>query len=235
MSSWQDRFRSKATSASTRAKLREDDRILEALSQPQRKTPEERAASKAERLAKLRTRRNRETGQTFPERVRQSDALDLDSPGEVSVAWPGTVKPAGNAHETPLVRHRRVQNERDLTCLALESAGRRLDDLKARLSEPNRVCVVRLIRYAPRALDSDNLIGAFKGVRDEVALRLGLDDRDPRLAFFCYDERGSAEELLVHLRIDAVQWLDPLHTDELRRIAERATIDAEHAARRRSR
>lgn len=36
---------------------------------------------------------------------------------------------------------------------------------------------VRLVRLAPRTLDSDNLRSAFKAVRDEIALMCGFDDR----------------------------------------------------------
>lgn len=39
-------------------------------------------------------------------------------------------------------------------------------------------CVVKLIRIAPRALDSDNLAGSFKHVQDAIAKKLGVDDGD---------------------------------------------------------
>lgn len=39
-------------------------------------------------------------------------------------------------------------------------------------------CVVRLTRIGPKALDTDNLAGAFKGCRDAIAKRLGVDDGD---------------------------------------------------------
>jgi len=40
---------------------------------------------------------------------------------------------------------------------------------------------VELTRVAPRSLDSDNLQGAFKAVRDAVAAWLGIDDGDDRI------------------------------------------------------
>jgi hypothetical protein len=41
---------------------------------------------------------------------------------------------------------------------------------------------VLLVRVAPRPLDDDNLSGALKGCRDQIADWLGLkDDRDPRV------------------------------------------------------
>lgn len=48
---------------------------------------------------------------------------------------------------------------------------------KANLEMPLRVTLTRL---SPRYLDSDNLQGAFKHVRDGVADAVGVDDRDPR-------------------------------------------------------
>lgn len=51
-------------------------------------------------------------------------------------------------------------------------------------------CTVQLIRLAPRALDDDNLQGAFKSLRDGIADRLGVDDADPRVQWLYSQERG---------------------------------------------
>jgi hypothetical protein len=37
-------------------------------------------------------------------------------------------------------------------------------------------CVVKLTRIGQRELDGDNLQGAFKGIRDQIAKTLGVDD-----------------------------------------------------------
>ncbi len=42
---------------------------------------------------------------------------------------------------------------------------------------------VTLTRLSAGELDDDNLRGALKGVRDGVADRLGVDDRDPRVTW----------------------------------------------------
>lgn len=44
-------------------------------------------------------------------------------------------------------------------------------------------CLVKLTRVGPKAMDSDNLTSAFKGIRDAIARRLGIDDGDPRIKF----------------------------------------------------
>jgi hypothetical protein len=40
---------------------------------------------------------------------------------------------------------------------------------------------ITFTRHAARTLDSDNLAGAFKHVRDQVAFHVGVDDGDPRI------------------------------------------------------
>lgn len=39
--------------------------------------------------------------------------------------------------------------------------------------------VITFTRHSPHLLDSDNLAGAFKHVRDQVAREIGIDDGDP--------------------------------------------------------
>lgn len=44
-------------------------------------------------------------------------------------------------------------------------------------------CVVKLTRVGPKRMDDDNLAGSFKGTRDAIARKLGVDDGDPRIKF----------------------------------------------------
>lgn len=73
-----------------------------------------------------------------------------------------------NAHQHWRVRQRRAKLQRRQVWLHLFPL------LRGR-GKPVRV---RLTRLSPRKLDSDNLAGAFKHVRDEIAGILGFDDRD---------------------------------------------------------
>jgi hypothetical protein len=51
---------------------------------------------------------------------------------------------------------------------------------------------ILLVRVAPRRLDSDNNVAAFKHVRDGVTDALGLkDDDDPRLTWAYDQEKGA--------------------------------------------
>lgn len=69
--------------------------------------------------------------------------------------------------------------------------------LKAELR--NGVLPVRLVRIAPRELDDDNLEAAFKSVRDGIADLLGLDDRDPRVAYVPDGETAGVREFGIRL------------------------------------
>lgn len=55
---------------------------------------------------------------------------------------------------------------------------------------------VTLTRVAPRALDSDNLASAFKAIRDEVALKLGVNDNDPRVTWSYGQSKGPAKVVI---------------------------------------
>lgn len=62
---------------------------------------------------------------------------------------------------------------------------------------------IELVRVEPRRLDTDNLAVALKGVRDEVARWLGVDDGDARVRW-SYAQRPPApgERRGVQLRLE---------------------------------
>lgn len=62
---------------------------------------------------------------------------------------------------------------------------------------PAPPCVVKLVRVAPRELDDDNLRGSMKSIRDGIADRLGIDDRDPLVAWEYAQQRGKPKEYAV--------------------------------------
>lgn len=88
--------------------------------------------------------------------------------------------PGLNAREHWRARAKRVKAEREATRYAI-----------ARKDVPIP-CTVRLTRIAPSAgVDDDNLAGALKAVRDEVAACLGIDDRHTGLVRYVYaQQRG---------------------------------------------
>ena len=52
---------------------------------------------------------------------------------------------------------------------------------------------VLLTRHSAGVLDDDNLRGALKGTRDEAAAWLGIDDKDPRIAWDYSQEKCKAK------------------------------------------
>lgn len=69
--------------------------------------------------------------------------------------------------------------------------------------------VIEIIRIGPRKLDSDNLAGSAKAVRDGVAEWLGIDDGDERLTWL-YGQRSEgagvyACEVAIHSSIEVAE------------------------------
>jgi len=65
--------------------------------------------------------------------------------------------------------------------------------------KPCRPLDVWLIRIAPRTLDDDNLRSAFKGLRDEIADWLGVDDGGSEVMWHYGQRKGKPKEYAVVL------------------------------------
>jgi hypothetical protein len=81
-----------------------------------------------------------------------------------------------NSREHWGARNRRKQDQQQLVAVAMSNAlARRTVELP---------CVVRLTRIGPKKLDEgDNLSSAFKGIRDQIARQLGVDDGGDQVQF----------------------------------------------------
>lgn len=91
------------------------------------------------------------------------------------VTLPIVVRSAANLHESPFVRHRRAKAERG----GVLTAFRALIGIVPPTVPLGYALNVRMTRLGGRKLDDDNLLGAFKAVRDGVADWFGVDDGDP--------------------------------------------------------
>lgn len=144
----------------------------------------------------------------------------------IVVEIPIALRSSANLREHPQERAKRVRAQRNATRVALSSyrLASALGDLRAALASETRLAVVRLVRLAPRELDSDNLESAFKAIRDEIADVLEVDDGDrPRVRFFSYPERAPFEA--VRIEIEAVgKPADVLELEVARRLYEHAAI-----------
>ena len=81
-------------------------------------------------------------------------------------------------------RNRRKKSQQEATLLALHDfqVSSSLETM-TRVDFVGEGVDVHLTRYASRALDSDNLVGSMKHVRDAIAYWLGIDDGDPRVRY----------------------------------------------------
>lgn len=87
-----------------------------------------------------------------------------------------------NSREHWRVKAKRISMERQATAWALVGQER-----------PPIPCSVRLTRVGPGLLDDDNLVGSMKGVRDEVAKWLGVDDRHSETVRYVYAQRRGKD------------------------------------------
>lgn len=62
-------------------------------------------------------------------------------------------------------------------------------------------CVVRLTRVGPRLLDTDNLAGGFKALRDGIATRLGVDDADPQVVWEYAQRKGGRGQFAAVIEV----------------------------------
>ena len=83
----------------------------------------------------------------------------------MTITIPIKVQTEGNANEHWRLRHARAVTQRLVTRAVL--GGRKLPPLPVR---------VTFTRIGKRLMDTDNLVGSFKHVRDEVAALYGVGD-----------------------------------------------------------
>ncbi|HXN30548.1 MAG TPA: hypothetical protein VN894_01755 [Polyangiaceae bacterium] len=93
-----------------------------------------------------------------------------------------------NQREHWAKKHRRISEQRHLVMLIL--------GLSRHFPLPLQC---RLTRLAPRELDTDNLAISFKGVRDQIAAWLGVDDRDPRVSWSYSQEKNRNYSLRLEI------------------------------------
>jgi hypothetical protein len=120
----------------------------------------------------------------------------------LSVVVPIRTISAANAREHWAVKAKRVRAERQTTAWALAQAGRTPAQRAELVTRCPVVRLTRLMGPRGRELDDDNLCSALKGLRDEVALWLGADDADKRIAWV-YAEQQRADDWGVRVEVFA--------------------------------
>lgn len=111
------------------------------------------------------------------------------------VSVPVRTRSEANLREHWAKRARRVKKQRNAARMLVRAAI---------TSRPSGNLTVRLVRIAPRKLDSDNLASSLKAVRDGVADALGIDDGDERIRWQYAQGKGRPGEYGVLVEIN--QW-----------------------------
>ncbi len=102
-----------------------------------------------------------------------------------------------NCREHWVVRHRRGAKQKRDTLICCTAAYPQGIDLEGRKA------TIRLTRIGVRKMDSDNLAGACKAVRDGIAIWLGINDGHDSLTWL-YDQiidRGNANNLIAEISV----------------------------------
>jgi len=93
-----------------------------------------------------------------------------------------------NIREHWRARSKRVKDERLITWDAMRSHA-----------PPPLPVTVLLTRESVRAMDTDGLAASFKGVRDQVAVWLGLDDADPRVTWQYAQRKAKSFAVIIEV------------------------------------
>ena len=117
-----------------------------------------------------------------------------DAPWAVLVRLPIKVESEANKREHWRKVNKRKQEQREATHMAVAAAFK-----KTPLQAP---LIVTLTRIGPRKLDSDNVVGGFKFVRDGVAKAVGIDDGDRARIGWNYAQRTSSPKAEIRYGIE---------------------------------
>jgi hypothetical protein len=104
---------------------------------------------------------------------------------------PLRIESVANLREHWRQRAKRAQMQREAAHWAL----------KGNAQPPAGPLTVTLTRIGPRPLDTDNLAGGFKAVRDGVADWLMVDDGSPLLTWVYAQERGAPKTYACRIEI----------------------------------
>jgi hypothetical protein len=110
------------------------------------------------------------------------------------IVLPLKIESTLNKREHWGARRKRAKQHRDSAYWGLAASKVRLPDLPQ---------VIRLTRIAPRELDTDNLAGGFKSIRDGIADWLLIDDKDKRVEWRYAQEVGKPKEYACRIELIA--------------------------------
>jgi hypothetical protein len=111
--------------------------------------------------------------------------------------WGVVTKSEANQREHWAARHRRFKRQRAQLAEALRPFRDALAAFGSEVLHGGGRLAVQFTRIGPRKLDDDNLTGAFKALRDELAKWLVLDDGDERVDWRRPHQRRGEDGVIV--------------------------------------
>ena len=127
------------------------------------------------------------TKRRMVQRIAEADML-VHPNGRVELTMPIVLVSEANQREHWRTRHARKKTQQKIAAACLTIYGR-IDRV--------RVDRVLITRMGGRKLDSDNLVGSGKHVRDAIARWLGIDDGDERITWSYAQESGPLKGVRV--------------------------------------
>ena len=127
-------------------------------------------------------------------------AEPLSGAAGISFVLPIHTVSESNCHEHWRNRQRRAKLQRGVSAVMSGPHLRAAGYLGVFERESPNLSVT-LTRIAPRSLDSDNLAGSQKHVRDGIADCLGIDDRDKRVTWTYGQRKGAAKTYAVEVKV----------------------------------
>lgn len=111
----------------------------------------------------------------------------------ITVDLPLRVTSEANRHEHWRYRSGRAANQKRAARLAVGAAAHKAGFF---LAIP---LVVTLTRFGKQLLDSDNLVGAFKHVRDGIASVVDVDDRSSQYTWIYKQEKAGYNGIRIQI------------------------------------
>ncbi len=117
---------------------------------------------------------------------------------------PLTLHVSLNSREHWATKAKRIKRERSAVAWAFAGARRKSQLAQLQAANPVNTWVVTITRIAPRRVDGDNLISRCKGVRDEVARHLGIDDGSEAIDWRYRQEQAPGKVCGVRVEIQTL-------------------------------
>lgn len=117
----------------------------------------------------------------------------------VVTIWGLTTKSEANQREHHMAKYRRTKGQRKAVAVALVPYRNILLQIGTEVMNHGATLHVQFTRIAPRRLDTDNCVGAFKHVRDELADHLGVDDGHDGVKWLPPEQQTGRDAVVIRV------------------------------------